>query len=79
LFCYEVGLLYVSAVGYGAWLNLLKGKLMETLIRLYITKIEDGWTMSDEEIAQFDKIQLLYMNTVIRRMEKYGAYRNKEG
>lgn len=69
----------MSAVGYGAWLNLLKGKLMETLIRLYITKIEDGWTMSDEEIAQFDKIQLLYMNTVIRRMEKYGAYRNKEG
>jgi hypothetical protein len=69
----------VSAVGYGAWLNLPKGKLMETLIKLYITKIEEGWTMSDEEITQFDRIQMLYMNNLIQRLEKYGAYRNKEG
>ena len=52
---------------------------METLIKLYITKIEEGWTMSDEEITQFDRIQMLYMNNLIQRLEKYGAYRNKEG
>jgi len=39
----------------------------------------EGWTMSDEEIAQFDEIQLLYMKVIKRRLEVYGANRNEEG
>jgi len=52
---------------------------METILKLYITKMTEGWTMSNEEITQFNEIQLLYMKVIKRRLEIYGANRNEEG
>ncbi len=52
---------------------------METILKVYITKMTEGWTMSNEEIAKFDEIQMLYMNVIKRRLEIYGANRNEEG
>jgi len=59
----------VSAVGYGAWLNLPKGKLMETLIKLYITKIKTGY-ITDTEIDRYDALIELYMTSMKTRLER---------
>ena len=59
----------MSAVGYGAWLNLLKGKLMETLIKLYITKIKTGY-ITDTEIDRYDALIELYITSMKTRLER---------
>lgn len=59
----------MSAVGYGAWLNLPKGKLMETLIKLYITKIKTGY-ITDTEIDRYDALIELYMTSMKTRLER---------
>ena len=43
---------------------------MKQIIRLYIWRLEQGFMMEDAEIAQFEELIRLYMNSKKERLEK---------